>query len=168
MKKYFMSWDEVFKRLGDIKKAVNVKESYLYKTSGNNLKSVYGVPKGGMIIAGFMANSDDWITVTSPSKADLILDDIIDSGRTKEKYSKYNIPFKALIEKEDFKSGKFGDWVVFPWEAEKQDDIEDNLQRLITFYKLDVDFKSFKQTIESVIKIYRNSIMEEINEENYM
>jgi len=156
MKKYFMSWEETFERLYNCLNSVEIKNSYLNRTAGSKIKSVYGVPKGGMIIAGFAGNYGEWISVTNPSVADIIIDDIVDSGRTKDKFTKYEIPFVALVEKEEFKSGSLGDWIVFPWEADKIDDIDDNIQRLIEWYKLDVSLTDFKQTINGVVEIYKD------------
>lgn len=85
----------------------------------------YAIPRGG-IPAAYLIQNAMWlnhvarlILVETPEEAEVFIDDIIDSGRTKVRYctSFPNRPFVALIDKtgsED--SGQFG-WVVFPWES---------------------------------------------------
>lgn len=121
MKKYRMSWEEVLKR---------IRHSLIlyYKPYPKKIK-VYGVPKGGMIAAGFLDLTKS-INVPIPEEADIILDDIIDSGKTKKKYTKYKKPFVTLVGKNEFDG-----WVEFPWEKDKQDDIEDNLIRICQYFK---------------------------------
>ena len=63
-----LSWDDIFSRIEYIKKKHKIDK----KTK------IYGVPKNGMILAGFF-NANN---VANPEDADLILDDIIDSGLT--------------------------------------------------------------------------------------
>lgn len=80
---------------------------------------IFGVPKGGMILAGYVAQQCNCSLVTDPREADYIIDDLIDSGRTMQKYAQFtNAQFKALIDKREAYKGQ---WIVFPWEEEKTD-----------------------------------------------
>lgn len=93
---------------------------------------VYGVPKGGMIAAGFLTKAT---ITTHPEKATIILDDLVDSGKTKEYYQNLypDIPFVALFEKTT------PEWIVFPWEAQHPgnngeiDSVQSNLIRLLEY-----------------------------------
>ena len=109
-----LSWDDIFSRIEYIKKKHKIDK----KTK------IYGVPKNGMILAGFF-NANN---VANPEDADLILDDIIDSGLTKKKYKKLfpKKKFIALFEK-DSKV----DWVNFPFEKNIEDDQSDTVVRLL-------------------------------------
>jgi len=59
---------------------------------------VYGVPRGGMCLATLLAHAT---TTHVPSQADIILDDIIDSGQTQRNYrNKYpQARFVAIVDK---------------------------------------------------------------------
>ena len=63
MKIINVTWEEVFARINYIKK----KHKITSKTK------VFGVPKNGMILAGFLGA----INLSSPDDADIIVDDII-------------------------------------------------------------------------------------------
>mgnify|MGYP005817644873 FL=1 len=102
-----LTWDDVFKRLAKL------------KLRG---KAIYGIPRGGAVVAGLAAAHHQAIPVQDPAKAQIILDDIIDSGRTREKHDP-KIPFVALVDK--LAEGLTGQWVVFPWEEVNEIDAED-------------------------------------------
>jgi GTP cyclohydrolase I len=109
-----LSWDYVFGQLEAIDQPG---------------KLVYGVPMGGLAAAAFLRHAR---TVHEPIAADYILDDIVDSGRTREKYaaSYPSIPFACIHKKAE------GDtrWVVVPWEEQhpnKTDDGQDIILRML-------------------------------------
>lgn len=79
---------------------------------------VWGVPRGG-IPASYLIHAVDpsrIVLANTSEDADVIVDDLIDSGRTAEKYrmSYPSKPFVPLLDKRT--SAWFGKWVVFPWE----------------------------------------------------
>ena len=77
-----------------------------------------------MILSGFF----NAINVANPEEADLILDDIIDSGSTKKKFKKLfpKKKFVALFEKDSNV-----DWVNFPFEKKLDEDQNDTVIRLL-------------------------------------
>lgn len=93
---------------------------------------IYGVPRGGIpvayILSKFISNS---IIVDSPVISDIIVDDLIDSGKTRERYKKLvDKPFYTLVEKED------KEWIVFPWEvSNNQTPVMDNIARIEQYLK---------------------------------
>jgi GTP cyclohydrolase I len=110
----YLSWDYVFERL---------------ETIDLDGQRVYGVPMGGLAAAAFLRKAH---VVHDAIAADIILDDIVDSGRTREKYaaSYPSIPFSHIYQKPD------GDlrWGVFPWEEQhpnKTDDGRDIVLRML-------------------------------------
>jgi len=113
-KNIFLTWDDVFSRIEYIKKKYKIDK----KTK------IYGVPKNGMILSGFF----NAINVANPEEADLILDDIIDSGSTKKKFKKLfpKKKFVALFEKDSNV-----DWVNFPFEKNLDEDQNDTVIRLL-------------------------------------
>jgi len=80
---------------------------------------LYGVPRGGIpaayAVAGELRAAIRCEVVDSPEAAHYIIDDIIDSGATKDRHDEYGIPFHALFQAD-------GQWLVFPWEGNKDQD----------------------------------------------
>lgn len=114
---------------------------------------VYGIPKGGMIAAGFLKNM---LTTYDPSKAGIFLDDLIDSGATKKKYKLMypNTPFVALFDKP---LEGITDWLIFPWESDhpvREDTVEQNIVRLLEYIGEDPKREGLLKTPERVVKSY--------------
>jgi len=109
-----ISWKDIFERVEKLPKG-----------------KCYGVPRGGQVVAGLTGQAVD-----TPEEADYIVDDLIDSGRTKEKWiKKYpNKPFYVLYDKTIEKN--LG-WLEFPWEESGERDIEDNIVRLLQNYDVE-------------------------------
>ena len=132
MKKRQISWDEIMTALEPIDKKGNV---------------VYGVPKGGMIAAGFLRHA--YVTY-DPNIATVIIDDLMDSGATKARYEKQfpTIPFIDLIQKYD------NEWLVFPWEQGEVDEsgMEENLVRVLQYLGEDPNREGLQKTPHRIIK----------------
>ncbi len=140
-----MGWDEILEGLEIIDEPSNV---------------VYGVPKGGMIAAGFLKHAErTW----DPQKANIILDDLVDSGKTRDKYlAKYpEARFVALIDKQVEEINK---WVVFPWEADHPaagdgvDTIQQNIVRMIQFIGEDPEREGLKETPNRIARAWQNEL----------
>lgn len=137
----YISWEQIMEALAPIDKPGNV---------------VYGVPKGGMIAAGFLKNAKKtW----RPEEANIILDDIVDSGATRQKYvQKYpDAQFIALVEKTD------REWLVFPWEADhpmaqEGDSIQENVVRMLQFIGEDPTREGLKDTPNRIARAWRDEI----------
>lgn len=113
--KYIITWEEIYQRISKLDLS----------------KKYYGIPRGGAIISGMTGNA-----VMTPEQADIIIDDLIDSGATAKKWkSKY--PTKKFIflfnkQDEDFLHNK---WLVFPYESlEDSDDIEIHYIRILEYH----------------------------------
>jgi GTP cyclohydrolase I len=121
---------------------------------------VYGVPRGGMIATTFLSRVSDYkkfIAVELPEFADVILDDIVDSGRTREEYkNKYpDVPFVALIDK-TADSGKWkGVWIQFPWECSLEDDSKHTVQRILEQIGEDPSREGLRETPERVVRSWK-------------
>jgi len=126
MKKYLMDWKEVYERLNKIPN-----------------RTCYGIPRGGAIVAGLTGNAVD-----SPEKAEILVDDIIDSGKTAEVFSKkYNKPVYVLITKEET-----SDWIVFPWEESGEIDIQSHIVRVLEYIGEDPNREGLKDTPKRMVK----------------
>tara|TARA_R110001606_G_scaffold17171_4_gene67299 strand:+ start:186 stop:1025 length:840 start_codon:yes stop_codon:yes gene_type:complete len=132
-----ITWEQVYYRLKEATKGLPKDTKY------------YGVPRGGQIVAGMTGNAVDTI-----EEADVIIDDLIDSGTTMEKYLKYGKTFIALIDK---RIELQGEWLVFPWEVKEDDSeetVEDNVKRLLQYFGEDVNREGLKETPKRFIKFF--------------
>ncbi len=97
---------------------------------------VYGLPRGGLVIAVMVSHVLDIPLLSAPTSKSLIVDDICDSGEsllhyiknTSSEYEEAKRPYIATIFwndndlgiKPDFSMFKKKDrWIVFPWEKEQ-------------------------------------------------
>jgi GTP cyclohydrolase I len=138
MNKLYITWEDVFKRLQSIDYSENV---------------VYGIPKGGMIAAGFLRQAK---ITHDPAVADIILDDILDSGHTYFLYQKKYplIKFHTLFDKTTEEKLK-DKWVVFPWEKEHpagEETIQQNITRQLQYLGEDVSREGLLDTPNRVVK----------------
>ena len=140
MNKKYITWSEVFERI--LQSGIDEKG-----------KVVYGVPKGGMIVTAFLK----WATATAtPELADVILDDIYDSGKTARKYmSKYpDKEFHALFDK---RTEVIDNWLVFPWEKDHpagEETIEGNITRQLQYIGENPTRPGLVDTPHRVVKMW--------------
>lgn len=127
-----ITWNEIIDRVNDVKGIVR-----------NN--KTYGIPRGGQYISAMLNPVD------TPEEADIIVDDLLDSGKTMQQYiDKYpNKEYLPLFNKQT--EDEFRDkWIVFPWEK-KEEPVEDNIIRICQYYGL-----KEVNTIEELIHEYEN------------
>ena len=143
--------------------------------SGKDTLMCYPVPRGGVPAAyalgecsraaGLLINITDTV-----AEADFILDDIIDSGKTRDKYLEVwqDMPFYALVSKPYFRienpSHAFCDWVVFPWEAtdaftvsgtDSDSSADDIPVRLLQYIGEDVERGGLLETPKRFLKAWK-------------
>lgn len=123
---------------------------------------VFGVPRGGVPVAYMLEGilPDKFLVVDKAIHAHCIVDDIIDSGATRERWTampgKPHIPFFALIDKTQA-GGEFQNvWVVFPWEGSEQEEtgVEDNIVRLLQYIGEDPKRGGLLETPKRVAKAW--------------
>jgi len=108
---------------------------------------VFGIPRGGCAIAPLFG-----IPVDDPADADLIVDDVIDSGATISVYRKIwpDTPIAALFDKRT-EAGL--DWLVFPWEANDENGgPRDNVVRILQYLGVDPASDGLHDTPDRVIR----------------
>ena len=112
------------------------------KTSDLNLGAVYGLPRGGLPIAVSLSHKlhlpllmDYYDRKIVTDKKILVVDDIADTGYTlKDFENKHNIICtfhyheQSIIEPDYWIHKKDDDWIVYPWELNDSDEIQDYLK----------------------------------------
>ena len=121
IKKYFVTWQEIEKF------TLDVVERY----KDTKITGVYGVPRGGLILATLLSYKMDIPMLLAPCKDCIIIDDISDTGETLLHYdrntanggvsNRYHIVTMyyregSLVKPEFFKYLKTDKWIVYPWE----------------------------------------------------
>jgi GTP cyclohydrolase I len=129
-------------------------------------RKVWGVPRGGIPVAYRIASIINGTVVDDLADANIIVDDIICTGRTREQIAKllskevlerggvdYNsvypdsIYFDALIAN----PGE-GEWYVFPWEGSRLGSIEDVPLRMIEYIGEDPKRDGLLETPKRIVK----------------
>jgi GTP cyclohydrolase I len=156
----YVSWQEIMKLVSVIIGRIVKTYSDDYHKFHNTLPEesprkqafkVYGVPRGGAALAPLFG-----IPVDSPMDADIIVDDLIESGRTKIHYEQeFKKPFYALIEKGVTPGYPKEDWLQFPWETSPDVDMEENIVRLFQFIGEDYTREGLKDTPRRYLKMIK-------------
>lgn len=136
-----LSWLDIEQRIDNL----------LAGNDTSDIEYVYGVPRGGIYPAILLTKKLDLQIIENlanfPKKKVLVVDDIIDSGATKKRYSEYK--FWAIWDKaidED-------DWVVFPWERMTNEvPAEDSVIRMLEYIGEDVKREGLIETPKRVVK----------------
>jgi len=115
--RYHMTWDEVYARLD----ALEIDREGTV---------VHGVPRGGRVVASLLRVAS---VVDTPGVAGVVLDDIIDSGVTRQRY--HGKRFLALVDKLGNEKDAALRWVVFPWEREDPAEDQDRYNLKMGEYK---------------------------------
>lgn len=121
MKKEYVTWNQVEQFVNDV---TSTKQRY---------SGVYGLPRGGLVLAVMISHKLDIPLLMSPSPGCLIVDDICDSGESLLHYyknssgEKIDYTFVTMYYKENalhvvpdiWGYHKTDSWVVFPWEVKE-------------------------------------------------
>lgn len=144
---------ELYSNIIVVRKATNA----AFRTSiESEFLRLYGVPRGGIpaayAIAHQLAEMGAHVEVVDdPGQADVLVDDIVDSGATRKRYAESHpgVPFVALVHKSS-------DWVVFPWEGnEKSDSSADDIPlRLLEYIGEDASRSGLVETPKRFLKAW--------------
>jgi GTP cyclohydrolase I len=117
--------------------------------------AVYAVPRGGIPAALAVAQHLPLVLVERTDQAEIVVDDLIDSGDTERRIAdECPLPFYALIDKRNDLFYR-GQWVVFPWEANAESSIEDNIKRILQYVGEDADRGGLLETPARVAKAWK-------------
>ena len=137
MKKYTVKWEEIYKKIDTLLNALEKKDC-----------KIYGIARGGQIIAGLTG-----LAVDKPEDADIIVDDLYDSGRTYKKWlAKY--PKKEFVFLYNKQFEHKNTWIEFPWEEKGQKEVEENVVRLLEYFGEDVSREGLQETPKRFVKFF--------------
>ena len=122
MDKIKVTWEQVEEYINQV----------ILNTKDKQFTGVYGVPRGGLILATLLSYKLNIPLLMAPCKGCIIVDDIADSGRTlmhftqnDTQFNKYFITTMFICErsavKPDFSMyNKEDSWIIYPWEDENE------------------------------------------------
>jgi len=115
---------------------------------------IFGVPKGGWhaVIAVLSCSvALDAVVTYNVNDADVIVDDVIDSGATRNRYNdnpEIDAPFFALFDR-PLK------WLVFPWEVDEEGSALDIPTRLLQYIGEDTTRGGLLETPARILKAWK-------------
>lgn len=129
----------------------------LRRHAGEDRSGIYGVPRGGWIPAAMVAARLNTRILDTPEPDCLVVDDLVDSGRTRERFAQYD--FDALYVKADAPYMPdvplIDGWVVFPWEsAAEQAGPADAVVRLLQHIGEDPNREGLADTPARVLRAW--------------
>lgn len=144
-KRRYLTWDEVYDAC--------FAQASIFVADGD---SIYGIPRGGMHVAGILRGMGVKVA-RAPEVADVIVDDIVDSGKTAMRWRvKYDRPVWSLVVREPAHKSSLvveDDWVVFPWEDEDHTrDAEDIVRRMLQYIGEDATRPGLVETPARVVR----------------
>ena len=125
-KKVYLSWDDINILVEDLCSTI--------VSSGAQIKSITGIPRGGFIPAVMISHKLHIPYVSRTNKDTLVVDDICDTGETlKKSIAMYTatLHYKPTAGfTPDFYSKEVGtEWIVYPWERKDSDAVQDYLKK---------------------------------------
>jgi GTP cyclohydrolase I len=125
---------------------------------GNGYSGVYGIPRGGVLVAHILSEELDIPFQEKPDKHSLIVDDLIDSGESLSKYSDnrkavlYRKPYSPLI---CDSIETIDDWIEFFYEN-TNDDMEGSVARILEYIGENPNRDGLKDTPKRIVQSWED------------
>lgn len=88
-----------------------------------NVTGVYGVPRGGLVLAVMLSYKCNIPLLQAPCEGCVVIDDIADTGTTLEHYKEKGYYIATMfyhkqskVVPDFWKHEKQNEWIIFPWE----------------------------------------------------
>lgn len=153
MQKFQLSWEDIEHRADLVARQIDLDHKNAVEVRA------YPIPRGGIPAALAIQCAVHrrqrpivLLLVESMAEADIYLDDIVDTGATRDRYCNDNPkPFYALVDK--LTDGPC--WFVFPWERMvNEDGPEENVRRVIEYIGDDPKREGLRETPSRVVRSY--------------
>jgi len=121
--------------------------------------AVYGIPAGGIAPALILASHWGVPIIETPAKGCLVVDDLVDSGRTATPYLEQGFPVDTLVRKPYTPSNfsphavEMTGWVSWPWEH--QSTPTDAVVRVLEYIGEDPNREGLRETPKRVLKAWK-------------
>ncbi|KKM21575.1 hypothetical protein LCGC14_1634070 [marine sediment metagenome] len=116
-------------------------------------RTVFGVPRGGTHIAQALNSYNSNLLVDEPTAAEFIVDDIVDSGRTRARWltlyplAEFWAPYDKTRD-----ATLVGEWLEFPWERHNDETApEDSAARLLESLGFNLNSDGMKETPDRLV-----------------
>lgn len=159
-----VGWDAIYER-------AELVAQRMLRGHQERMVYLYGIPRGGIHAAQAVATTINRMAqdarkphqaklINTPEAAHFLVDDIIDSGATCERWGHEHphIPFYSLVDKLGSNPRGVADrpgWYIFPWEtADESVGPRENIVRLLQFLGEDVERDGLKETPDRVVRAW--------------
>ncbi len=157
------------------------------QVKGMGYKGLYGMPKGGVPVAMALSAASGIPLVASVSKDILVVDDLIDTGRTRSRYPDNDM---AVLHRKAWAPADrqtvycvhqdCRDWIVYWWEGTEEKSVEDIIIRQLQFIGEDPTreglletpgrvvrawgelFSGYKQDPSKILKVFKDGACDEM------
>lgn len=154
----------------DISAAAVLLHQKIVQRMGNRTYRIWGIPRGGVSAALALqaVSSNKLHPVDNALDADIIVDDLADSGKTRmAHHERARRPVGVLFTKDPSRDAKEGwdlwgapldrqEWVVFPWEGGETGSADDIVVRLLQYLGEDPERQGLTETPARVLKAWKH------------
>jgi len=136
----------------DLQVACQIMAEQIVRDGHGQQAVIFGVPRGGLPVAYLLSKYlSGSIVADNIEHATIVVDDLIDSGATSEKYTM--LPFYALFDK---RTDSVQEWYVFPWENNACHGADDIVTRLLQYVGEDPSRGGLHETPNRVLKAWKH------------
>lgn len=122
-------------------------------------KNIYGIPRGGVLVALELSKHLGLPVADDPTEDSLIVDDLIDSGRTLAIYPNHDTAViyrkKNSPKLETFCAREVDGWIVFFYDK-KDFDLDDNVVRILQYLGEDAAREGLRDTPKKYLELLNN------------